>query len=58
MLKDESWLFSKTYLAEIISDMNASGDAKVQYLEFDSEDPTDGIGEAIREKNLGNLRSW
>jgi hypothetical protein len=46
MLMGDRLTVSKTYLAKVVSDLNASGDTKSHYFEFASEDPTDGVGGA------------
>ncbi len=44
MLTGDKLVSSKAYLQKVIADLNTAGDTKVQYLEFDHEDPIDGIG--------------
>jgi hypothetical protein len=46
MLLDDKLAESKVYLKKVVADLNTAGDAKIQYFEFDSEDPKDGIGGA------------
>jgi hypothetical protein len=44
MLTGDKLALSKAYLSVIVKDLNAEGDTKVQYLEFPTQDPMDGIG--------------
>jgi len=46
MLTGDRLALSKVWIQKVVSDLNAAGDAKVKYFEFDTEDPKDGIGGA------------
>jgi hypothetical protein len=44
MMTGDKLALSKTWIQKVVSDLNAAGDSKVKYFEFDTEDPKDGIG--------------